>query len=81
MLNILKEPRHPIGQILFDFILTVQLKIKSVKEEIAVVSRKIYLTQDEASSKKARCEELDRGTRKCLLMFYTSPTFECVSTF
>ena len=71
MLNILKEPWHSIGQILFDFILTVELKIKSVKEEIAVVSRKVYLTQDEVSRKKARCEELDRGIGKCLKMFYT----------
>ena len=55
---------HTIRQILFDFILTVQLKIKSVKEEIAVVSRKVYLTQDEVSRKKARCEELDRGIWK-----------------
>ena len=63
-LNILKGSRHPIRQILFDFILTVQLKIKAVKEEIAVVSRKVYLTQDEVSRKKARCEELDRGISK-----------------
>lgn len=39
----------------------VQVKIKSVKEEIAAVSRKVYLTQDKVSTKKARCEELDRG--------------------
>lgn len=70
MLNILKEPRYPIRQILFYFILSVQLKIKSVKEDIAAVSRKVYLTQDEVSRKKTRCEELDKGIWKCLYMFY-----------
>ena len=39
----------------------MQIKIDSVKAEIAAVSRKVYLTEDEVSRKKKNCEELEKG--------------------
>ncbi|PFX23452.1 Cytochrome P450 1A2 [Stylophora pistillata] len=38
----------------------LKLKINSVKSDLAAVSRKIYLTEEEVSKKKAWCEELDK---------------------
>ena len=32
-----------------------------MKADIAVVSRKVYLTEDEVSKTKERCEELEKG--------------------
>ncbi|KAL9987201.1 hypothetical protein ACROYT_G001466 [Oculina patagonica] len=38
----------------------LKLKIDSVKADVAAVSRKVYLTQDDVARKKANCEELER---------------------
>ena len=43
------------------YIVSVQSKINSVKADIAAVSRKVYLSEDEVSKAKEKCEELERG--------------------
>ncbi|XP_022794172.1 nucleoporin GLE1-like [Stylophora pistillata] len=52
--------RQEVRDRLKDNCYQVQLKINSVKSDLAAVSRKIYLTEEEVSKKKAWCEELDK---------------------
>ena len=40
------------------------LKINFVKEEIAAVSRKVYLTEDETAKTKKNCDLLEKGKNR-----------------